>query len=52
MKYVQYLGEDPILIFYLLSWLVEEADKLDMSEGQLMVFLPHMLTKTAAPEYH
>lgn len=48
MKDFQFSGEDPILVFYFLSRLAEEADTLDMNEGQIMVCLPHMLTKNAA----
>lgn len=44
-------GVDPILIIEFLSCLVEEAKIVNMSEGQLMVCLPHMLTKNAAREY-
>ena len=51
MKEYKFSGEDPILIFDFLSRLVEEADTNGMSEGQLMVCLPHMLTTKAAQQY-
>jgi len=51
MKEYKFSGEHAILIFDFLSRLVEEADTNGMSEGQLMVCLPHMLTKTAAQQY-
>ena len=51
MKEHKFSGEDPILVFDFLSRLVEEADTNGMSEGQLIVCLPHLLTKTAAHQY-
>ena len=51
MREYKFSGEDPILIFDFLSRLVEEADTNSMTEGQLMVCLPHMLTKSAAKQY-
>lgn len=51
MKYFKFYGEDPILIFDFLSRLVEEADVLYKKEGQIMVCLSHILTKTADLEY-
>lgn len=51
MKDFKLSGEDPILIFYFFSRLVQEADTLDMSEGKPMVGIPHMFTKTATFEY-
>lgn len=44
MKDLLSSGEDPILIVDFLSRIVEEADVLEMDEGQLMVCLRHMLT--------
>ena len=44
-------GEDPISVFDLFTRIVEEADTLAMSEGQLIVCLPHLLTKNAAQNY-
>ena len=51
MREHKFDGEDPILIFDFLSRAVEEADTLAMNEGQLVICLPHLLTKTAAQRY-
>lgn len=51
MKDFKFSGEEQIILFDFLNRLVEDADTLDVSEGQLMVCLWHMLTKTAAREY-
>lgn len=48
---LKFSGEDLIIIFDFLDRLVEEADTLDISEGQLMGFLMHMFTETVAREY-
>lgn len=50
-KYIKLSGEYPILIFDFLTKLVEEADTLDISEGQLMVLLPHLLTGSVTDQY-
>lgn len=44
-------GEDPILIFDDLTRFVEEANKLDNSEGHLFVLLPHILSVSASDQY-
>ena len=51
MKEHKFSGEDPILVFDFLGRTVEEADTLAMNEGQLVICLPHLLTKTAAERY-
>lgn len=51
MKEFKFSGEDLILVFDFLSHLVEEADSIDINEGQLMVYIPHMLNKTATRKY-
>lgn len=43
----KFSGEDPIVCFDFLTWLVEEANTFDISEGQLMVLLPHILSGSA-----
>lgn len=40
----KFSGEDPILIFELLKRIFQDAETLKISDGQLMVFLPHLLT--------
>lgn len=40
MKDLKFFGEDPILILDFLSRLNEEADTLDMNEGQLWFVFP------------
>lgn len=40
----KFSGEEPILIFDFLTRLVEESYTLDITEGQLMVFLSHVLS--------
>lgn len=47
----KFSGENPILVFDFLTRIVEGADTLGMSEGQLIVFYPHLLTKNAAQRY-
>lgn len=42
MKDFKFSGEDPILVFDYLSPLIQEADVLDIYEGQLMVCLLRM----------
>lgn len=49
MKEFTFSGEHQTPVFDLL--LVEEADILDMSEGQLMECLPYMLTKISDRQY-
>lgn len=51
IKDFKFSSEDPVLIFDFLSLLVEEADQFDMEEGQPMVYILHMLTKSADLEY-
>lgn len=50
MKDFKFSDEDQSLIFHFLSCLVEEGDVLDMKGGELMVCLPHIITKTLALE--
>lgn len=50
MKGFKFSGEDTTIIFDFLRRLVRKADLTDMDEGQLIVCLPHMLTKIAASE--
>lgn len=51
MKEYKFSGEYQILIFDILSLLIEETDTNEMSEGQLMVCMPHLLTRTATRQY-
>lgn len=51
MKDFKFSGQKSILIFGFLSSLVEEARALEINEGQLIICLPHRLTKTTAGEY-
>lgn len=44
-------GEDPILIFDFWTRLVEEAETLEIFQGQLMVLLPYLLAGSAADQY-
>lgn len=46
MKELKIHGKDPNLIFDFLSRLLEEANSVDINDGQLMVCTPYMLTKT------
>lgn len=45
-------SENQILKINSLNCFVEEVDTLDISEGQLMVFLCHLLTKISGDKYH
>lgn len=47
----KFSGSDPILVFDFLTRIVEEADMLGMTEGQLFVLLPHMLTGEASSQF-
>lgn len=40
----KFSGAEPILVFDFLTRIVEEADMLNISEGQLFVLLPHLQT--------
>lgn len=51
MNEYKFSGEDPNPIFDFLSCFVEGADTRAITEGQLRVCLPHLLTKTAAQQY-
>lgn len=51
MNDFKFSGVDQILIFQLLSCLVEQVDITELDEGKRMVCFQHMLTKTAALEY-
>lgn len=51
LKGLKFSAEDPIFILDFLCHLFEEVDTLHMSEGQLIVCFPHMLSKTTAREY-
>lgn len=51
MNDLKCFGGDLMLIFRFIRRLVEEAEVVDMDEGQLMVCPPQLLTKTAAFEY-
>ena len=51
MRDHKFSGEDPVLVLDFLTRVVEEADTLGMSEGQLIVCLPHLLTKKAAQHF-
>lgn len=45
MRGHKFSGEDIVLVFDFLTPFVEEADTPGMSESQLIVCLPHLLTK-------
>lgn len=51
VKERKFSGEEPILISVFLTILVEEAVTLEISEGQAMVLLPHLLTGSVADPY-
>lgn len=47
----KFSGKDPILIFDFLTRLVEETDKLQMSEDQANMLLPQFLSNPAAFQF-
>lgn len=47
----KFSGAEPILVFDFLTRIVEEADMLSITEGQLFVLLPHLLNGDAASQY-
>lgn len=51
IKHFKFSGEDPIIIFDFLIRLVEESNTLQLSEEQIIVYIPHTLTNTTACEY-
>lgn len=51
MKYFKFSWDDPILILVTLLLFYEVDDTNEMSEGQLMMWHPQLLTKTAAQRY-
>lgn len=52
MKDLKFSGQYLILIFDFLSRLLKEAETVEINEGQLMVCIPYMLTKTASRDYN
>lgn len=46
-KEQKFSGSDPILVLDFLTRIVEEAEMLGMTEGQLFVLLPHILAGEA-----
>lgn len=50
-KHRKCLGEDQILIFDLLTGLLKESGTLEISEGQLMVLLSHLLAVSYDYQY-
>lgn len=48
----KFKGEDPILLLNFLTSLVEEADTVDISEGQMIVLARHLLIKYDGEQYH
>lgn len=47
-KVRKFSGEDPIFMFDCLARLVKEADTLELGEGELIVLLPHLLSRSTA----